>query len=56
MGVSKQDVMETIFRGITFVVGTFLLGLTFNLFFKQYNLIVGSMSGIGLILEKTTGF
>ncbi len=54
--MNKQDVIETIFRGITFVLGTFLLGLTFNLFFKRYDLIVGSMSGIGLILEETTGF
>ncbi len=54
--MTREEVIKTIFRGLTFVLGTFLLGLTFNLFFKPYNLIVGSMSGVGLILEKTTGF
>lgn len=54
--MSKQEVIKTVFRGLTFVLGTFLLGLTFNLFFKPYNLIVGSMSGLGLILEETVGF
>ncbi len=56
MGVSKQELAKTIIRGLTFVLGTFFLGLTFNLFFKPYNLIVGSMSGIGLLLEKSVGF
>lgn len=56
MGVSKQKLAKTIIRGLTFVLGTFFLGLTFNLFFKPYNLIVGSMSGIGLLLEKSVGF
>ena len=56
MGVTKQEILKIVFRGITFVFGAFLLGLTFNLFFKPYDLIVGSMSGIGLILEEVTGF
>lgn len=54
--MTKQELLKTIFRGLTFVVGVFLLALSFNLFFKPYDLIVGSMSGIGLILEKLTGF
>ena len=54
--MKKQELIKTIFRGLTFVVGVFLLALSFNLFFKPYDLIVGSMSGIGLILEKLTGF
>lgn len=54
--MDKKEVLRTIFKGLTFVFGTFLLGLTFNLFLKPNNLIVGSMSGIGLILEEVTGF
>lgn len=56
MNMNKKELMRIIFKGLTFVFGTFLLGLTFNLFFKPNNLIVGSMSGIGLILEEITGF
>ena len=54
--MNKQEIIKIVFRGLTFVIGTFLLGLTFNIFFKPYDLIVGSMSGLGLILEETVGF
>jgi uncharacterized membrane-anchored protein YitT (DUF2179 family) len=47
---------DTIVSGVSFVLGTFLLALCYNLFFLPNNLVVGGMSGIGIVLEKLTGF
>ena len=53
--VDKVDIKETkniILTGVSFVFGTFLLALCYNLFFVPNNIVVGGMSGLGLIISK----
>lgn len=53
--LSKAEINETIFKGIALVSGIFLLALTYNLLLYPNNLVVGGMSGIGIILEEVFG-
>ncbi len=54
--LNKKNTMEVIIAGLAFVFGTFCLALCYNLFFVPNNLVVGGTSGLGLIVEKLTGF
>ena len=53
---NNQSNIEVIVSGLSFVVGTFLLALCYNLFFAPNNLVVGGMSGLGIVIESMTGF
>lgn len=48
----KKENIKTIFRGIIFVFGVFLLALTYNVFLHPNNLVVGGMSGLAIVLER----
>lgn len=52
----SMDTRETIIAGSSFVLGTFLLALCYNVFFMPNDIVVGGMSGIGMMLERLTGF
>ncbi len=49
----KKELKETIITGVSFVFGTFCLALCYNLFFISNNIVVGGVSGLGIILQKT---
>ena len=51
----SSDTKESIFVGFSFVFGTFLLALCYNLFFVPNNIVVGGVSGLSLIINKLTG-
>ncbi len=55
-GLISKDTKEIIITGISFVFGTFCLALCYNLFFVPNNLVVGGVSGLGLVIEKLCGF
>lgn len=48
----SKDTKEVVLIGLTFVFGTFLLALCYNLFFVPNNIVVGGMSGLAIILEE----
>lgn len=52
----RKDRRDLIITGISFVFGTFCLALCYNLFFIPNNLVVGGMSGLGIIIHEITGF
>ncbi len=54
--LTNDDTKKIIVIGVSFVLGTFLLALCYNLFFLPNNLVVGGMSGLGIIFEDLTGF
>ncbi len=54
--LTNDDTKKIIVIGVSFVLGTFLLALCYNLFFLPNNLVVGGMSGLGIIFEELTGF
>ncbi len=47
---------DLIVTGVSFVFGTFCLALCYNLFFVPNNLVVGGVSGIGILVQELTGF
>jgi len=51
----SKDTSEVIATGVAFVFGTFLLALCYNLFFVPNEIVVGGISGLGLIISKLTG-
>jgi len=52
--ISKENKL-IIVTGLTFVFGTFLLALCYNLFFLPNDLVVGGTSGLALILNDLFG-
>lgn len=54
--LTSKDTVELIIIGISFVFGTFCSALCYNLFFVPNNIVVGGMSGLGIIVERLTGF
>lgn len=48
----EKDTKELIITGFSFVFGTFFLALCYNLFFAPRNIVVGGVSGLGIILQK----
>ncbi len=53
---SDKELKEIIITGVSFVFGTFCLALCYNLFFVPNNIVVGGMSGLGIVLHELTGF
>ena len=53
---SDRELKEIIITGVSFVFGTFCLALCYNLFFVPNNIVVGGMSGLGIVLHELTGF
>lgn len=53
---NEKDTKEIIITGVSFVFGTFCLALCYNLFFAANNIVVGGMSGLGIIVHELTGF
>lgn len=51
----SKDLKEIILTGLSFVFGTFLLALCYNLFFVPNNIVVGGMSGLAIIIEELIG-
>ncbi len=51
----SKDKIDLIVTGISFVFGTFGLALCYNLFYKPNNLVVGGMTGLGMVIQKITG-
>ena len=47
----NKELKETIITGVSFVFGTFLLALCYNLFFVPNNLVVGGVSGLAIIFQ-----
>ncbi len=41
-----------IFKEFTFVIGVFMLALTYNLFFLPNNLVIGGTTGLSILLKK----
>ena len=48
------EAIREIIKEFTFVIGVFLLALTYNLFFLPNNLVIGGTTGISIILKKAT--
>lgn len=46
---------KIIFRGILFVLSVFLLALIYNLFFLPNDLVIGGVSGLAIVIQRTTG-
>lgn len=53
--LEKGDIKEVLVSGISFVLGTFLLALCYNLFFLPNNLVVGGVSGLGIVFKELFG-
>ena len=55
--MNKDDsVIRTIVTGFAFVFGVFLLALCFNVLLEPNDLVVGGMSGLGIVLEEVFGW
>ncbi len=52
----SKDKKDLIVTGVSFVFGTFCLALCYNLFYIPNNLVVGGMSGLGIVIQELTGF
>ena len=52
----SRDKKDLIITGLSFVLGTFGLALCYNLFFMPNKLVVGGMTGLGIVIEHLTGF
>ena len=44
-----------IFKEVTFVIGVFILALTYNLFFLPNNLVIGGTTGLSILLKNKIG-
>jgi uncharacterized membrane-anchored protein YitT (DUF2179 family) len=53
----KQDCNEkdVIINGLLFVFGTFCSAICYNLFFLPNNIVVGGVSGLGIVVQQLTG-
>ncbi len=51
----EKESKELIIAGFSFVFGTFCLALCYNLFFVSKNIVVGGVSGLGIILQEVFG-
>ncbi|MBE6155775.1 MAG: YitT family protein [Firmicutes bacterium] len=47
-----MNTRQIIFRGITFVLGVFLLAICYNVFLMPNNLVVGGMSGLAIVFHE----
>ncbi len=54
--LTSKDTGKIIVIGVSFVLGTYLLALCYNLFFLPNDIVVGGMSGLGIIVEHLSGF
>lgn len=54
--MDKLDYKEIIIDGLSFVFGTFLYALCFNMFLTPNNLVVSGFSGVAIVLEKLYGW
>jgi uncharacterized membrane-anchored protein YitT (DUF2179 family) len=54
--MAKKNTANIIFRGVAFVLGTFLLALTYNLLLLPNNLVVGGMSGLSIVFQEVFGW
>ncbi len=54
--ISKKDTREVIVTGLSFVLGTFLLALCYNLFFVPNDIVIGGVSGLAIVFNELTGF
>ena len=52
----SKDTKETMLTGVSFVFGTFCLALCYNLFFVPNDIVVGGVSGLGILVHELTGF
>ena len=52
--MSREDI-KIIVKGITFVLGIFLLAMCYNLFLLPNNFITGGMNGLAIIFNKIFG-
>ena len=53
--MDRDSKIRTIVTGIVFVFGVFLLALCFNVLLEPNNLVVGGMSGLGIVLQEIFG-
>lgn len=51
-----RDNKGVIVQGVSFVLGTFLIAICYNLFFLKSDLVVGGTSGLAIIFEELIGF
>ena len=51
----KRDNLEITINGVSFVFGTFMLALCYNLFFVPNDIVVGGTSGLAIILSDMFG-
>ncbi len=51
----NKSIKEILIIGVSFVLGVFLLALSYNMFLLPNNFVVAGMSGIGIALEKLFG-
>ncbi len=54
--LKSKDTREIIVTGVSFVFGTFCLSLCYNLFFVPNDIVVGGVSGLGILVHELTGF
>ena len=57
VGMKRKDsTINLIYRGTSFVLGVFLLALTYNLLLLPNNLVVGGMSGLAIVFQTLLGW
>lgn len=54
--MDKLDYKETIFDGVTFVLGIFLYAFCFNMFLMPNDLVVSGFSGVAIVFQKLFGW
>ena len=51
-----NKISHTIFRGVAFVFGIFLLAICYNVLLLPNNLVVGGMSGLSIVFQQLFGW
>ncbi len=56
MDNNKLDNKQIIFKGISLVLGIFMIAVCYNMFFVPNEFVVGGSSGLAIIIEGLTGY
>lgn len=53
--MNKKINMSKIFNILMFIIGVFIIALSYNVFIEPNNLVPGGTTGLGIVFEKVTG-
>lgn len=54
--MEHTSIGHTIFKGVSFVLGVFLLAMCYNILLLPNDFVVGGMSGLGIVLQGILGW